>query len=166
MDVHIAGRVRHSSVDGPGVRYVLFFQGCIHHCPFCQNPETWDPSAGIRSDTAQIIAEILETRYLDGVTLSGGDPLLQAGAALEITQAAEQKGLPVWIYTGWTYEELLAGQAGETAIKVLGAATALVDGRFIMDLKDESLPYRGSSNQRIIDLKQTRAAGHVIEIKR
>ena len=109
MSTHcrIAGTVRHSSVDGPGVRYVVFFQGCPHHCPGCQNPETWDPEGGEETTAEELAEEMRATRYLDGITLSGGDPLLQPSALMVLADAAHEKGLSVWCYTGWTFEALL-----------------------------------------------------------
>ena len=113
--VRISGSKKHSSVNGPGVRYVLFFQGCPHHCPGCQNPETHDPVGGTERNVADVIQEILQTKYLDGLTFSGGDPLLQPEAVIEIAQAAKAAGLNIWLYTGWTFEQLQQGAAGETA---------------------------------------------------
>lgn len=161
MKFRTAGAVRHSAVNGPGIRYVLFFQGCPHHCRACQNPETWDPHAGRVSDTEDIIADILSTRYLDGVTLSGGDPLWQPEAARCIAQAVREKGLNVWAYTGWTWEEILACRAGQ-AREVLPYLDVLVDGPFILAKKDGTAVWRGSSNQRLIDVQASLAAGRVI----
>ena len=150
--VRIAGIVAHSSVNGPGVRYVIFFQGCPHHCRECQNPETWDPSGGEELPVDQVITELKATRYLDGVTLSGGDTLLQPFAAGKIARAAKELGLTVWCYTGWTFEALMQGAAGEEAIRALTWMDVLVDGAFRIEEKTEDALYRGSANQRLIDL--------------
>lgn len=161
MKVRTAGAVRHSSVNGPGVRYVLFFQGCPHHCRACQNPETWDPRAGRETDTDAVIADILAVRYLDGVTLSGGDPLAQPEAAAIIAQACRAAGLSVWAYTGWTWEDILAGRAGRAA-EVLPHLDVLVDGPFLLAKKDGTALWRGSSNQRLIDVPASLAAGRPV----
>ena len=86
--VRISGFKKHSSVNGPGVRYVLFFQGCPHHCPGCQNPETHDPAGGTERNTGDVIREVLQTKYLDGLTFSGGDPLMQPEAVKEMLRHA------------------------------------------------------------------------------
>lgn len=162
--VRIAGTVRHSSVDGPGVRYVVFFQGCPHHCPECQNPETWDPAGGEETTVEDLIAEMQGTRYLDGVTLSGGDPLLHPEAVTEIADAAHAKGLTVWSYTGWTLEAILSGAAGEAAIEALKHIDVLVDGPFVQALRSRECLYRGSSNQRLVDVPASLAAGSAVEV--
>jgi anaerobic ribonucleoside-triphosphate reductase activating protein len=161
--VRIAGALRHSSVNGPGVRYVLFFQGCPHHCPGCQNPDTWDPAGGTEFAASQAAEAILQTRYLDGVTFSGGDPLFQAEGALEIARAIKKAGLNLWIYTGWTYEQVRDGAAGEAACELLKTADVLVDGPFIKELKSDDVIYRGSSNQRLVDLPRTIRSGVITE---
>ena len=158
----IAGTVRHSSVDGPGVRYVVFFQGCPHHCPGCQNPETWDPDGGEQTTAEELIEELSRTRYLDGITLSGGDPLLQPEAAAAIADAAHAKGLSVWCYTGWTFEALLKGAAGEGAAEALRHIDVLVDGPFREDLLSKECIFRGSKNQRLIDIPASLEAGKAV----
>ena len=115
----IAGTVRHSSVDGPGVRYVVFFQGCPHHCAGCQNPETWNPAGGEEVSLEDLKEELRSTRYLDGVTLSGGDPFLQPEAAMAVADTGRDMGLNVWAYTGWTFEELLDGAAGHWSFSAI-----------------------------------------------
>ena len=129
--VRISGSKKHSSVNGPGVRYVLFFQGCPHHCPGCQNPETHDPVGGTERNVADVIQEILQTKYLDGLTFSGGDPLLQPEAVIEIAKAAKNAGLNIWLYTGWTFEQIQKGAAGEKAKEALTQLDVLVDGPFV-----------------------------------
>lgn len=162
--VRIAGSKKHSSVNGPGIRFVLFFQGCPHHCPACQNPETWDPQGGQETDTDTLIRDILNTRYLDGVTLSGGDPLWQPEAALEIARAVKKAGLNLWIYTGWTWEQLWAGTAGKNAQEAALCADVLVDGPLIQALKTDRALWRGSKNQRLIDIPASAAAGNIITL--
>lgn len=152
--VRIAGAIPHSSVNGPGVRYVLFFQGCPHGCRECQNPETWDPKGGEERLIRDVVEEILQTRYLDGVTFSGGDPLMQPEAVMEIAREIRKKGLSIWCYTGWTYEELLSGSAGEKAVEALNYIDTLVDGPFLPEEKTDSAIYRGSANQRILEISK------------
>ena len=151
MKCRIAGYIKHSLVNGPGIRLVLFFQGCPHHCSSCQNPDTWDYNGGEESDTMDIIEIIRSTRHIEGIALSGGDPLVQCDAAAEIASAAKAMGLSVWCYTGWTIEDIRAGKTPANE-KILKFIDVLVDGPFVESLKDENLEYRGSSNQRIIAL--------------
>ena len=155
--VRIAGLLKHSSVNGPGIRAVLFFQGCEHRCPFCQNPETWNREGGTETAVSSIIEEIRGIRYLDGLTLSGGDPFLQAEAAARIAASAKSLGLTVWCYTGYTFEELISENAPEGAIQLLENIDCLVDGKYVDSLRSESLLYRGSSNQRLIDAAESLA---------
>ena len=164
--IRIAGYKKHSFVDGPGIRFVVFTQGCPHACPGCHNPETWDTRGGTLTDTAEIIDALKQTHYLDGLTISGGEPLLQPAAVTEIAEAARMLGLNVWLYTGYTYEQITGGLAGAGTRAVLDAVDVLVDGRFIysrlIDHTQVSAPaWRGSSNQRLIDVRQSLIAGCV-----
>ncbi|SDB12367.1 anaerobic ribonucleoside-triphosphate reductase activating protein [Eubacterium oxidoreducens] len=163
--MHLAGIVAHSMVDGPGVRMSIFFQGCIHACDGCHNPDTWDVEGGEYVSVQSVIDKMRKTRYLDGITLSGGDPFVQAQAALAIAQAAKEMGLSVWVYTGWTLEELLAGKAGDAAIEALNYVDVLVDGRFVLGLKSSECIYRGSTNQRLIDIVESLRSGKSVEIR-
>lgn len=170
--VRIAGQVKHSAVDGPGVRYAIFLQGCPHNCKACQNPETHDPDAGTERVLDEVIDEILSTKFLDGVTLSGGDPFLQPEASMAIAKAAKEAGLNVWAYTGWTFEQL----TGETtagirppkqAAEVLRYVDVLVDGRYedslhVNDEDRQKCMWRGSFNQRLIDVQKSLSEGHVV----
>ena len=171
--VRIAGRVKHSAVDGPGVRYALFLQGCPHNCKACQNPDTHDPDAGTEMDLDEVIDEILSTRFLDGITLSGGDPFLQPEASLEIARAAKGAGLDVWAYTGWTYEQLTGSteegiRPPEQAKDVLTYIDVLVDGRSMVylhvdDDRRQECMWRGSFNQRLINVQRSLEEGRVVE---
>ncbi len=156
-NVKIAGVVRHSSVNGPGVRLVIFFQGCPHGCPGCQNPETWDIEGGEERTLESLIGEMKNTRYLDGVTFSGGDPLMQPEALRALAEAAKTMGLTVWCYTGWKFEEILSGAAGGEAQKALESIDVLVDGSFRLEEKTDDAIYRGSRNQRLIDVPRSLA---------
>lgn len=163
-NVRLAGVERHSSVNGPGVRYVVFFQGCPHHCKGCQNPETWAEDKGYLLAISSLIEDIKKTKYLDGITFSGGDPLYQAGALIEIIKGLKETGLSFWCYTGWTYEEIRDGKAGEAAKEALSYLDVLVDGPFIREKKSTSCLFRGSTNQRLIDLKKSVLSKSVVEI--
>lgn len=158
----IAGYKKHSFVDGPGVRFTVFTQGCPHACPGCHNPETWDAAGGFPIETEDLIALIRGTRYLDGVTLSGGDPMMQADACAEIARAVRAAGLPLWVYTGYTFEQIRDGVAGDAAKRMLPEIDVLVDGRFIQSRKDASVLWRGSSNQRLVDVQASLAQGEPV----
>lgn len=174
--VRIAGQVRHSAVDGPGVRYALFLQGCPHGCKACQNPETHDPEGGTEKDLSEVINEILSTRFLDGITLSGGDPFLQPEASKEIAKAAREAGLNVWAYTGWTFEQLTGTGTGDYPVPpegvkdVLRYVDVLVDGRYVDSLhvdddRRQECMWRGSFNQRLVDVQKSLEEGHVVEYR-
>lgn len=143
----IAGILKHSYVDGPGVRFVIFTQGCPHHCKGCHNPDTWDPDGGMAISVEEIAGLVRSTKYLDGVTLSGGDPLFQAKECVELAKAL--KDYNIWCYTGWTLDEINEGKAGEDAKELLKYIDVLVDGPFIEELKSDKCIYRGSSNQNV-----------------
>ncbi len=163
MKVKIAGVKRRSFVDGEGVRYVVFFQGCPHNCYNCHNPDTHDETAGESIDVNDLIADILSTKYIDGITLSGGEPFMQAAQALEIAKAAKDAGLNVWIYTGWRFEELVEMYSGSDADDFLENIDVIVDGRYVDKQRDESLMWKGSANQRVIAVKRSLKAGDIIE---
>ena len=166
--IRIAGCVPHSMVNGPGVRFVLFTQGCSHFCHGCHNPETWDMNGGEEWDTEDVIRHVRQTRYIDGFTFSGGDPLAQSGSCLLIAQALREENINLWLYTGYTFEEVKAGAAGEDALTLLPLIDVLVDGRFEEAYKasDGECLYRGSTNQRLIDvgasLRQGKAVGYTL----
>ena len=150
--IRMHGMLRHSLVNGPGIRCVLFLQGCTHHCPGCQNPETHDIHGGTPCSTQAILNDILTDRNLDGVTLSGGDPLLQPKACTEIAKACKQHGLSVWVYTGYLFEDIYTEKLGKDAVNLLQYIDVLVDGLFDETLKSENCLWRGSTNQRLIDV--------------
>lgn len=162
MEVRISGVIRHSFVNGPGCRYVVFFQGCTHNCLECQNPQTHDQNGGTLTTTEEVIANIQKERFLDGITLSGGDPFLQPKACKEIAEAARQRGLNVWVYTGWTFEQLLA-MGGEFK-EALESIDILVDGPFVQAEHDPDLLWRGSRNQRLVKAKESVQLGHFVEL--
>lgn len=156
MEIRIAGTVNDSIVDGPGFRFTIFTQGCPHRCKGCHNPHTHDFNGGEIQDTQEILKKIFTNPLLDGVTFSGGDPFCQAKPLVEIAKAVKEKGLNVITYTGYTFEELTAGANEENGWRELLELTDyLVDGRFILEKRSLALHFRGSSNQRIINVKST-----------
>lgn len=152
--IRVAGIVKESIVDGPGIRYVVFAQGCKHNCPGCHNPETHCFEGGYMIGIDTILQQIKTNPLLDGVTLSGGEPFEQAEAFVELAQKVKNMNLHVMIYTGYIYEEILSKSKSLPSWgELLEAADLLVDGPFIEAQKDYNLKFRGSANQRIIDLK-------------
>lgn len=161
--MRIAGRVQDSIVDGPGFRFTLFVQGCSHHCPGCHNDQTHDPLLGEDLAPQTLIDEMGSNPLTDGLTLSGGEPMEQAQDCLTLAQAAHQAGLNVWCYTGYTFEHLFSqGTAAQKAL--LAEVDVLIDGPFLLKQRSLSLPWRGSSNQRILDAKQSLAVGQAVEM--
>ena len=151
MTVRISGVVKESIVDGPGIRAAIFLQGCPHHCAGCHNPQTHDPCGGTEYELEAFVQPILQNPLLDGVTLTGGEPFSQAPAAARIARMAREKGLNVWTYTGYTFEELVGAGKPEW-LSLLKETDVLIDGRFELDQKTLDKPFVGSRNQRIIDL--------------
>jgi len=147
--MRIAGFVEESIVDGDGIRFVVFAQGCPHRCPGCHNPDTHSLEGGYDITVSELIAKIKRDPLLSGVTLSGGEPFLQPEPLTELAKAVHQLGLNVWVYSGYTKEELEAAHNSDWQA-LLAETDVLVDGKYIEALKDEKLPFRGSSNQRII----------------
>ena len=161
--MRIAGLVQDSIVDGEGLRFSVFTQGCGHNCEGCHNPETHDFSGGTEMSPEEVIKSMLSNPLSDGVTFSGGDPFYQAADCALIARAAHENGLDVWSYSGWTFEELLALSENDEGIRALLYETdTLVDGRFILSERTLSLPWRGSKNQRIVDVKASLAEGKAV----
>lgn len=138
--MRIAGILTCSFVNGEGARYVVFLQGCNHHCQGCQNPETWNFDGGTEISAKEIAEDFRKRKLLDGITLSGGDPFYQQESCLELLSFLP--GVNVWIYTGFDYDEI-----SET--ELAKKANVLVVGKFVEELKCEG-QYFGSSNQKII----------------
>ena len=157
MQIRIAGLVPESFVDGDGIRFAIFMQGCRRNCAGCHNPETHALDGGRLIDTEEILAAVKKNPLLDGITLTGGEPLLQVDAANEIARVVKSLGLNVWCYTGYTFEELPT-----SAQPLLENVDVLIDGEFIERLRDLELQFRGSSNQRIIDIKKTREQNRIV----
>ena len=159
--LRISGVVPESIVDGKGIRYVIFTQGCPHHCPGCHNPQTHDFEGGYLVDTDDLLEELRQNPLLKGVTFSGGEPFCQPAPLAELARKIHESGLDVTVYTGYTYEQLLEQHNPDTDA-LLQQADVLIDGRYEQDKRDLTLHFRGSSNQRVIDLNRTRAEGRVV----
>lgn len=136
-------------VDGVGLRTSIYFAGCTHHCPECHNPQSWDEKGGSEMSIDQIMERVEE--YGLNVTFSGGDPLLQIdNGLLCLAEKIHDLGLKIWCYTGYTIEEI---EASDSLRRIFDAVDVIVDGRYVAALRNIHLPFRGSSNQRIIDAK-------------
>jgi len=164
MQLKIAGIVKESVVDGPGIRLVVFVQGCPHHCPGCHNPASHDPSGGSETSTEAILKELEEDKLVSGITLSGGEPFLQPEALVELAAEVKRRGLSVVTYSGYVYEELLAmGKLDEKISGLLQLTDILVDGPYLQERRDIGLAFRGSGNQRLIDVPSSLRLGRVVE---
>lgn len=151
--VRIGGIVTDSLVDGPGLRFVIFFQGCPHHCFNCHNKDSWDYNKGRLEDVNEIVKLWQTNKMIDGITFSGGEPFLQPASLFELIKKAKEDNLHVLIYTGYLYEDLISLN-DETINNILAMSDILIDGPYIDSKRDVDLLYRGSSNQRIINLKK------------
>lgn len=160
--IRLAGIEPMSVVDGQGLRYAIFVQGCIHHCKGCHNPETHDPDGGYVKNIDEIISDIDNYKGVRGITLSGGDPLYSARypEVLELCRKYKDKNpdKTVWLYTGYRFEEI-------SNIDILEYIDVMVDGRFDINLKSLDLKFRGSSNQRVIDVRKSLELHKVYEYK-
>lgn len=159
--LHIAGIIRESIVDGPGIRFAVFGQGCPHNCQGCHNPDSHDFEGGYDCAIDKILEEIDKNPLLKGVTFSGGEPFCQAEEFAELGEKIRERGLSVVTFTGYTYEELL-DLSNESINRLLEVTDLLIDGRYEADKRDLTLRFRGSSNQRIIDMKKTRETGSMV----
>ena len=163
-EIRIAGIVEESIVDGPGIRFVIFTQGCPHGCKGCHNPQTHDFNSGKDVNIDEIVDKIKEDPLLKGVTLSGGEPFMQAGKLAKLIDKLSDTKLDIITYTGFKYEEIIKNANDENKFyKLLDRTDILIDGKFEEDKKDENLMYRGSSNQRAIDVELSRKSGKIIE---
>jgi anaerobic ribonucleoside-triphosphate reductase activating protein len=164
ITVRVAGLIHDSIVDGPGLRFVVFAQGCEMHCEGCHNPEVWSKDGGTEIPVGEIIREMLGNPLTDGLTLSGGEPFLQVGECSKIASAAREKGLDVWVYTGYSFEELFARAGSEQGVmELLNFTDVLIDKPFVLAERTLSLKWRGSRNQRILDVPKSIAAGQAVE---
>ena len=159
--MRIYGLVQDSIVDGPGFRFSCFVQGCPHRCPGCHNPDSHDPGGGREMAVEEVAAQLLGNPMTDGLTLSGGEPFAQAEDCLALARAAHAHGLNVWSYSGWTFEHL-RDRGSEAQRALLAELDVLVDGPFLLEERTLALPWRGSRNQRVIDVPASLAAGDAV----
>lgn len=150
--------VRGTTVDGPGFRTSIYLAGCSHACPGCHNPQSHNPHAGTTMTLTEIMAVVGEEGF--DVTLSGGDPLFRPDKAFVLAQAVKNSDFGLWIYTGFTWEQILAS---EPLREVCALADVVVDSPFIQELRDADLLFRGSSNQRLVDVPASLSAGRMVE---
>lgn len=151
--------VEDTMVDGPGMRTAIYAAGCTHHCPGCHNPQSWDIRAGEEMTTEDILRTILADPFAD-VTFTGGDPMIQPEGFTELARVIRERSRKtIWCYTGYTYEALLTMPAQRELMQHIDV---LVDGPFVQSLRDEQLRFRGSSNQRLIDVQRSLNAGTVV----
>jgi anaerobic ribonucleoside-triphosphate reductase activating protein len=161
--IRLYGLVAESIVDGPGYRTAIFTQGCPHGCPGCHNPGSHPMDGGTVRTIDDVAATFSGNPMLGGVTLTGGEPFMQPAPCAELARRAHRQGLDVWVYSGFTYEQLLRrAEQDEGAAALLAEADVLVDGRFELEQRSLELLYCGSRNQRVIDLGKTRASGEVV----
>ncbi len=165
--LRLAGVVRESIVDGPGLRFTVFAQGCPHHCKGCHNESTHDFHGGVETDIETILLEIDKNPLLSGVTFSGGEPFCQAEGFCSLAREIKARGLHIVTFSGYDYEELMVlgekmGPEGEAVCALLDLTDLLIDGRFEIASRDLTLCFRGSQNQRLIDMNKTREAGKIV----
>lgn len=160
----LSGIVSDSIVDGPGIRTTVFSQGCPHHCPGCHNPETWAFGRGTPMAEEDILQIVLSNPLCRGVTFSGGEPFTQAEGFARLARLLKEKGYEVASYSGYTFEELLNGTQAQR--ELLEQIDVLIDGPFLQERRSLELCFRGSANQRILDVPASLAAGQAVEITR
>lgn len=159
--MRLAGVIRESIVDGPGLRFVVFVQGCPHGCLGCHNPQTHDFSGGYECPVERIAAAIAENPLLTGVTFSGGEPFCQAQELAELARLVKAQRKHLLLYSGYTFEQLLHNP--EPAVRqLLEYGDLLIDGPFLQQEKTLELRFRGSRNQRVINLPASLAAGRAV----
>ena len=159
--LRIGGIEPESIVDGPGFRYTVFVQGCCFSCPGCHNPQLQTFDGGREMALDDMVRDIQANPLLDGLTLSGGEPFTQALACAALAEAVRARGLSVITFTGYLWEDLLAS-GREDWRRLIEASDIIVDGPFIQSLRDPDLRFRGSSNQRLIDVHRSLAMGQAL----
>ena len=161
MKLTIAGVVKESIVDGPGIRYTVFTQGCPHHCPGCHNPQTWAFVGGQEITPQTLFEDFQKDPILKGITFSGGEPFCQPEPLTELAMLVHGEGKDVTIFTGFTYEQLL--EKNDPAVNALmDQCDLLIDGPFVLEQRNLELRFRGSENQRLIDMRKAREQGQVV----
>lgn len=165
MNMRIGGVAKQSIVDGKGLRLTVFAQGCPHACAGCHNPGTHDFAGGYACEIDIILKELDKNPLLQGVTFSGGEPLCQVPAFLELARGVKARGKDIWCYTGYTLERLLEMAETDPALaELLPLVDVLVDGPFVRARRNLAMPFRGSENQRILDLPRTLSCGQAVEL--
>ena len=157
MKIKLAAYLQPDSiVDGEGIRTVIWTQGCPHHCLGCHNPETHDVNGGAEVELEEVFTIIDELEGQDGITFSGGDPFMQPKACCEIARYARKKGLNIWAYTGYNFEDLISlSKVKPSIMDFLKEIDILIDGKFILAQKSLNCLFRGSKNQRIINVRES-----------
>lgn len=160
------GIAEDSIVDGPGLRFCVYVQGCSHRCHGCHNPKSQPAHGGKDYSVVQLYNRCVSNKLTSGVTLSGGEPFEQAAGCTALARkirSCSEREFNIWIYSGYTYEALISGEspAGAQAVDLLDLCDVLVDGRFEMSLHKYDLKWKGSANQRVIDLNKTRDTGEI-----
>lgn len=157
----LSGIVTDSIVDGPGIRTTIFSQGCPHHCEGCHNPETWEFGCGTQMEEERLLQIVEENPLCRGVTFSGGEPFAQAEGFAKLARLLKEKGYEVASYSGYTFEQLLSGSDAQR--ELLASIDILIDGPFLLSERSLELSFRGSKNQRILDVPASLAAGKAVE---
>lgn len=158
--IKIAGTIPESYTDGEGIRYALFTQGCAHACKDCHNPETWDFNGGAYKNITDIFSELCDNELLDGITFTGGDPMYQAGPCSQLAKLIkENTDLNIWCYTGFTFDECLEHPDMREFLRYIDV---LVDGPYEESCRSLHIPFKGSSNQRIIDVKKSFDSNNIV----
>jgi anaerobic ribonucleoside-triphosphate reductase activating protein len=166
MKIRLASDLtKDSIVDGPGLRAVIWTQGCPHNCKGCHNPQTHNFEGGIEVPVSDILNDISKLKMHRGITFSGGEPMAQAEACAVIAKSAKQSNMDTWLYTGYTFESIVKGASNNRAdwAELIKNIDVMVDGPFIQEDHDPMLDFKGSTNQRIIDVKQSLKNGKVVE---
>ena len=157
----LSGIVSDSIVDGPGIRTTIFSQGCPHHCPGCHNPETWEFGTGTQIPVEAVLDIVKSNPLCRGVTFSGGEPFAQPAAFARLAKLLKANGYEVASYSGFTFEALLKGSQAQQ--ELLSSIDILIDGPFVLAQKSLEIAFRGSKNQRILDVPKSLAAGKAVE---
>ena len=165
LEIRIAGTSNDSIVDGPGIRFTIFVQGCPHHCKGCHNPQTHSYDGGKVIDTDELLEKILANPLLDGVTFSGGEPFVYAKQLADLARKIKQNNLNIVTYSGYTFERLLSESTEENGFsELLSETDILIDGPYLEAERSLMLLFRGSKNQRIVDVKKSLEKGTIVEI--
>ncbi len=158
--LNLAGITEDSIVDGPGIRTTFYCQGCPHHCPGCHNPETWDFSGGTPMEEERLVKIVESNPLCHGVTFSGGEPFSQAAGYAKLARLLKEKGYEVASYSGYTFEELLNGT--EDQRELLRQLDVLIDGPFLLSERSLELNFRGSRNQRVLNVPESLGEGRAV----